>query len=119
MATTSSLVSTVPCVGRTPRPLSLVACVVPIVTSNESRMWASKRGAQSGRTPHRERYGQCHRIGLPPVVPSPDSGWTWPPECPDWLAMSTTKQIQRAEWKDYFDRFTRERLRDDAPGAAH
>jgi hypothetical protein len=31
--------------------------------------------------------------------------------------MSTTKQIQRAEWKDYFDRFTRERLRDDAPGA--
>jgi hypothetical protein len=31
--------------------------------------------------------------------------------------MSTTKQIQRADWKDYFDRFTRERLADDAPGA--
>jgi hypothetical protein len=31
--------------------------------------------------------------------------------------MSTTKQLQRAEWKDYFDRFSRERLRDDAPGA--
>lgn len=31
--------------------------------------------------------------------------------------MSTTKQIQRAEWEDYFDRFTRERLADDAPGA--
>jgi len=31
--------------------------------------------------------------------------------------MSTTKQIQRAEWKDYFDRFTRERLGDDTPGA--
>jgi hypothetical protein len=31
--------------------------------------------------------------------------------------MSTTKQIERAEWKDYFDRFTRERLTDDAPGA--
>jgi hypothetical protein len=31
--------------------------------------------------------------------------------------MSTTKQLPRAEWKDYFDRFTRERLGDDAPGA--
>lgn len=31
--------------------------------------------------------------------------------------MSITKQIQRAEWKDYFDRFTRERLGDDTPGA--
>jgi hypothetical protein len=31
--------------------------------------------------------------------------------------MSTTKQLPRAEWKDYFDRFTRERLKDDAPGA--
>ena len=31
--------------------------------------------------------------------------------------MSTTKQLPRAEWKDYLDRFTRERLGDDAPGA--
>jgi len=31
--------------------------------------------------------------------------------------MSTTKQIPRAEWKDYFDRFTRERLGDDSPSA--
>ena len=28
--------------------------------------------------------------------------------------MSTTKQLQRAEWKDYFDRFTSERLGDGA-----
>jgi len=32
--------------------------------------------------------------------------------------MGTTKQLPRAEWKDYFDRFTREQLRDDAPGTA-
>src|SRR5258707_1071228 len=32
--------------------------------------------------------------------------------------MRTTKQLPRAEWKDYFDRFTREHLKDDAPGAA-
>ena len=32
--------------------------------------------------------------------------------------MGTTKQLPRAEWKDYFDRFTREHLRDDSPGAA-
>ncbi len=32
--------------------------------------------------------------------------------------MGTTKQLARAEWKDYFDRFTREHLRDDAPGTA-
>ena len=32
--------------------------------------------------------------------------------------MGTTRQLPRAEWKDYFDRFTREHLRDDAPGAA-
>ena len=31
--------------------------------------------------------------------------------------MSTTKQLPRAEWKDYFDRFTRERLGDGARGA--
>jgi Family of unknown function (DUF5335) len=32
--------------------------------------------------------------------------------------MGTTKQLPRAEWKDYFERFTWEHLRDDAPGAA-
>jgi len=32
--------------------------------------------------------------------------------------MRTTKQLPRAEWKDYFDRFTREHLREDAPGTA-
>jgi hypothetical protein len=33
--------------------------------------------------------------------------------------MSSTKQLPRAEWKDYFDRFTREFLKDDsADGAA-
>jgi hypothetical protein len=32
--------------------------------------------------------------------------------------MGTTKQVPRSEWKDYFDRFTRERLRSDAPEAA-
>ena len=33
-------------------------------------------------------------------------------------SMSTTKQLPRAEWKDYFDRFTRAHLEDDTPGAA-
>jgi uncharacterized protein DUF5335 len=32
--------------------------------------------------------------------------------------MSTTKQLPRAEWKNYFERFTRERLQNDTPGAA-
>src|SRR5512144_427022 len=32
--------------------------------------------------------------------------------------MSTTRQLQRAEWKAYFDRFTREHLTDETPGAA-
>jgi hypothetical protein len=32
--------------------------------------------------------------------------------------MRTTKQLPRAEWKDYFDRFSREHLRDDQSGAA-
>jgi len=32
--------------------------------------------------------------------------------------MSTTKQLARTEWKTYFDRFTRERLGDEAPGSA-
>jgi hypothetical protein len=32
--------------------------------------------------------------------------------------MSSTKQLPRAEWKDYFQRFTREFLSDDAPDAA-
>jgi uncharacterized protein DUF5335 len=32
--------------------------------------------------------------------------------------MGTTKQLPQAEWKDYFDRFTREHLRDASPGAA-
>lgn len=30
--------------------------------------------------------------------------------------MSTTKQLQRGEWKDYFNRFTRENIGDDALG---
>lgn len=50
----------------------------------------------------------------------PDSGRRGgraPPDAQTVLVMRTTKQLQRAEWKDYFDRFTRERLRDDAPGA--
>ena len=29
--------------------------------------------------------------------------------------MSTTKQIPRPDWKDYFDRFTKQHLRDDRP----
>jgi len=33
-------------------------------------------------------------------------------------SMSTTKQLPRAEWQVYFDRFTRAHLRDDRPGAA-
>jgi len=32
--------------------------------------------------------------------------------------MGTTKQLPRAEWKKTFDRFTREHLREDAPGTA-
>jgi hypothetical protein len=32
--------------------------------------------------------------------------------------MSTTKQLARTEWETYFDRFTRERLQSEAPGAA-
>jgi hypothetical protein len=32
--------------------------------------------------------------------------------------MSTTKQLARTEWKLYFDRFTRERLESEEPGAA-
>ena len=32
--------------------------------------------------------------------------------------MPATRQIPRAEWKDYFDRFTRAFLTDDQPGAA-
>jgi hypothetical protein len=32
--------------------------------------------------------------------------------------MSTTKQRARTEWKLYFDRFTRERLESEEPGAA-
>jgi len=32
--------------------------------------------------------------------------------------MRTTKQLPRAEWKAYFDRFTREHVKDAAPGAA-
>ena len=32
--------------------------------------------------------------------------------------MSTTKQLARTEWKQYFDRFTRERLQGGAPEAA-
>jgi hypothetical protein len=31
--------------------------------------------------------------------------------------MSTTKRLHRGEWKDYFDRFTHDRLKDDAPSA--
>jgi len=31
--------------------------------------------------------------------------------------MGTTKQIPRTEWKEYFDRFTRQYLKDDAPEA--
>ena len=32
--------------------------------------------------------------------------------------MSATKQLPRAEWKDYFERFTRDFLSDDGPDAA-
>ena len=32
--------------------------------------------------------------------------------------MGTSKQLARAEWREYFDQFTREHLRDDSPGAA-
>jgi hypothetical protein len=33
-------------------------------------------------------------------------------------SMSTTKQLPRAQWQEYFDRFTRAHLEDDTPGAA-
>src|SRR5437763_10032467 len=32
--------------------------------------------------------------------------------------MRATRQLPRAEWKDYFDRFTREFLKGDRPGTA-
>lgn len=32
--------------------------------------------------------------------------------------MASTKQLSRAEWKDYFDTFTRTYLKDDQPGTA-
>ncbi|HXV59794.1 MAG TPA: DUF5335 family protein [Vicinamibacteria bacterium] len=32
--------------------------------------------------------------------------------------MTTTKQIPRQQWKEYFDRFTKRHLRDDLPEAA-
>jgi hypothetical protein len=32
--------------------------------------------------------------------------------------MGTTRQLPRSEWKEYFDRFTQEHLRDDNPEAA-
>lgn len=32
--------------------------------------------------------------------------------------MATTKQIPRAQWQQYFDRFTRQHLGDDVPKAA-
>jgi hypothetical protein len=35
--------------------------------------------------------------------------------CP---VMSTTKQIPRDQWKEYFDRFTKEHLKDDKPETA-
>ena len=39
-------------------------------------------------------------------------------ECSLCLGMSTTKQLARTEWNAYFDRFTREQLQGEAPGAA-
>jgi hypothetical protein len=32
--------------------------------------------------------------------------------------MSTTRQLEPADWKAYFDRFTRQHLTDETPGAA-
>ena len=55
------------------------------------------------------------RRGRPPGA---RDGLTRRQECSECPVMGTTKQLPRAEWKDYFDRFTREHLRDDSPGAA-
>src|SRR4051794_25430415 len=61
------------------------------------------------------RKGRGARIGAAPVVAVPDSApkaggvGTRAHSC----GMSSTKQLPRAEWKDYFDRFTREFLSED------
>jgi hypothetical protein len=65
----------------------------------QARAMKSERDL-SGRTPDSERVGGRAPCSAHAPV------------------MSTTKQLPRDQWKEYFDRFTKEHLKDDKPEAA-